>query len=57
MSELQQIRKEQYEGLINLGYSKSQAKKVSKSIVKISGYFRGKPSRVMTNEGVELWLF
>lgn len=57
MSDLQIIKKEQYEAVLSHGYSKRQAKKVANSIVSITGYFHGKPSRVKTNEGLELWLF
>jgi len=57
MSDLERVKKETHDHLVNLGYSEDQARTVADSLAKISGYFRGKPSRVMTNEGIELWLF
>lgn len=57
MSDLEMIKKAQYEAVLKHGCTKKEAKKVANSIVSISSYFRGKPSRVMTNEGIELWLF
>ena len=57
MSDLERVQKETHDNLVNLGYSENQAQTVANSLARISGYFRGKPSRVMTNEGIELWLF
>ena len=57
MTDLEMIKKAQFEGVLKHGYSEKEAQKVSDSIVSISSYYHGKPSRVMTNEGLELWLF
>ena len=48
MTELEQVKQESYKTLIRLGFEREFVKKFVDSYEKITGYFNGKPSRVLT---------
>ena len=56
MSELIQIKTDIENDLLKKGYSTEQAKSVVDNIVLITGYFKGKPSRVLLKDNTELYL-
>ncbi len=55
-TELDIVKEESYRNLISLGYTEDTARRIVKSYCKITGYFNGKPSRVMTTAGTEIYL-
>ena len=55
MTELEKVKLESYEKLRRY-YDEETAKKTVESYEKITGYFHGKPSLVMTNTGIEIYL-
>lgn len=54
--ELEAVKKESFDRLIRMGYGPELAKEIVDSFKKVSGYFNGKPSRVTTTTGIELFL-
>lgn len=57
MTELQQVRQAVYDRLfLDFGYPEKIAKEFTESIVKITGYFDNKPSRVLLSSGLEIFI-
>jgi len=58
MTELERVKKEVFYNLLFGGYPE-QAQTMAESIVRISGYFRGFPSRVIfkTDSGTEFEMY
>lgn len=57
MTELEQVKQDVYNYLfLELGYSHEEAKRTVETFVRVTGYFRGKPSRVLTKEGIEVYI-
>ncbi len=48
MTELEQVKQEVYNRLFLNGYPHEVAKEHADAIIKITGYFRGRPSRYLT---------
>ena len=53
---LETLKKDAYNTLIILGYTEKQARETVETFTEITGYFHGKPSKVMTDTGVEIYL-
>lgn len=53
---LENVKKNAYETLIILGYTEDQARETVETFTEITGYFHGRPSRVMTDNGTEIYL-
>lgn len=53
---LEEIKKESFNHLIKIGYSRDQAQKTVNQYQKISGYYKGRPSKVILKNGIELYL-
>lgn len=56
MTELEKIKQEVYDKLFLNGVDHETAKKVVDRFERITGYYNGKPSRVMLSTGIELYL-
>lgn len=57
MDILEQVKNETREHLIKVGYSVEVANETVNQFASVSDFFRGKPSRVKTFDGSELYLF
>ena len=53
---LETLKKDAYNTLIILGYTEKQARETVETFTEITGYFHGRPSRVMTDNGTEIYL-
>ena len=49
MTELEQVKQEVYNQLFLNGYSHEVAKAHADAVIKVTGYYLGKPSRYLTN--------
>lgn len=56
MTELERVKQELYDYLIQIGFSHETAKETVDRFEKITGYWDGKPSRVVAKDGVILYL-
>jgi hypothetical protein len=61
MTELEHVKQQSYDYLfLQLGYSHEEAKKTVESYIRVTGYYHGKPSKVLTKtangEEVEIYL-
>lgn len=56
MTELKKVKEQSRQELIKAGYTSVQAQKAIDRFQKVSGYYNGKPSRVKTADGIEIFL-
>lgn len=56
MTEIEQVKRETYKRLINMGYTPATVANVVNSFWKVTKYYNGKPSMVITTEGQEIYL-
>lgn len=55
-SEIEQVKEDTYNRLVNLGYDPAAVTKLVNSFWKVIGHFGGKPSKVITVYGQEIYL-
>lgn len=56
MTELEKVKEQSYAELIQAGYTPEQAQATVDSFQAITAYYNGKPSRVRTSNGTEIFL-
>jgi hypothetical protein len=56
MTELEKVKEQARKDLIGQGYTVEQAQKAVDRFQKVTGYYNGKPSRVKTTDGIEIFL-
>lgn len=55
-SEIEQVKEATYNRLIGMGYDPAAVSKLVNSFWKVTRYFNGEPSMVITEDGQEIYL-
>lgn len=56
MTEIERVKQETREKLLNMGYSSEVVEKVVGSFWKVIRWYQGEPTRVLTFDGQEIYL-